>query len=228
MEGIDRIRRRLELERLFGVDWIPTSGRDGVAGSGDDFERFRRETLECVRCKLSRGRTQVVFGVGPLDAPVMLVGEGPGEEEDRLGEPFVGRAGRLLTKTMEKLGVRRDQVYIANIVKCRPPENRRPELDEIQACIPHLFRQIARIRPKLVCAMGSVAAGALLNRPGIAILKARGKFESFHNMRVFITVHPSYCLRNPADVRLLEEDLRVVFREVGLGTPRFPAEQPRA
>lgn len=220
MAAHEQIRKRLELERLFGVDWIPTSGNAGTIACDDDFERFRRETLGCAKCKLAQGRTQVVFGVGPLDAPVMLVGEGPGEEEDRLGEPFVGRAGRLLTKTIEKLGVRRDQVYIANIVKCRPPGNRRPEFDEIQSCIPHLLRQIARIRPRVVCAMGSVAAGALLNRPGIAILKARGKFESFNNMRLFITVHPSYCLRNPSDVRLLEEDLRTVFQEVGLAPCR--------
>jgi uracil-DNA glycosylase family 4 len=223
----DPVRNHLELERMFGADFLPTTG--GVASCGEDeFEGFRRDVLGCVKCRLAEGRTQVVFGVGPLDSPVVLVGEGPGEEEDRLGEPFVGRAGRLLTKTIEKLGVRREQVYIANIVKCRPPGNRRPELDEIQSCIPYLFRQIARIRPKLVCAMGAVAAGALLNRPNIAVLKARGKFETFHNLRLFITVHPSYCLRNPPDARLLEEDLRTVFEEGGLLARRSFQNQPPA
>ncbi len=206
------IRRHLELEKMFGADFVPTSGRP----ARDDFAAFTQQVLACTKCRLSETRTQVVFGVGSLEAPVVLVGEGPGGDEDLQGEPFVGRAGKLLTRTMEKLGVRRQQVYIANIVKCRPPGNRKPELDEIQACMPYLFRQIARIKPKLVCAMGAVAAGALLNRPNIAILRARGRIETFHNMRIFITVHPSYCLRNPGDTRLLEEDLRAVFQEVGL------------
>lgn len=202
----------LDLERKFGMDFLPTSGERGDGA----FEAFRRRVLGCTRCGLHKGRTQVVFGVGSLEAPVVLVGEAPGAEEDQQGEPFVGRAGRLLTRTMEKLGVRREQVYITNIVKCRPPANRTPGLEEVRACIPYLFRQIQRIRPKLVCAMGGVAAGALLNRPRISVLRERGRVVECSGLRVLITVHPSYCLRNPADTRLLEEDLRSAFREAGL------------
>lgn len=207
----------IEMERLFGSDFVPTS-RGRAAPAGGDFEAYRQETLRCARCRLHQGRTQVVFGVGSLDAPVVLVGEGPGADEDAQGEPFVGRAGRLLTRTMGKLGVARDRVYIANIVKCRPPGNRKPELDEIQACIPHLFRQIAEIRPKLVVAMGAVAAGSLLNAPRISVLRERGKIRTVRDLRILITVHPSYCLRNPSDTRLLEADLRAAFIETGLAT----------
>jgi DNA polymerase len=205
------LRKYLELERLFGIDFVPKS----QAASGE-FEAFREAVLKCTSCGLCKGRSKVVFGVGDPHSPVVLVGEGPGEEEDRQGIPFVGRAGQLLTRTMEKVGVKRDRVYIANIVKCRPPGNRVPLPEEVRACMPFLLKQIQYIKPKVVVALGATAARALLNNPKIAIMSQRGKYVEFNEMKVFLTVHPSYCLRNPADTYMLEDDLRKVFKDVGL------------
>lgn len=216
----DQLRKLIKLEALFGVDFIPSSGvarfTSEAKGATSEFETFRQQVLKCTKCKLSAGRTQVVFGVGNLQSPIMFVGEGPGEEEDLRGEPFVGRAGRLLTATLEKLGVKRQQVYIANIVKCRPPGNRTPEFDEVTACMPYLLKQIAYIKPKVICALGAVAVKALMNRTNASVLSMRGKYYSFNNLKIFVTVHPSYCLRNPRDTVLLETDLRTVLLDVGL------------
>lgn len=207
------LEKHLELERLFGMDFVPTGESPPPS---DDFAAFRESVLQCTNCGLCKTRSRVVFGVGSLASPVVLVGEGPGEEEDRQGIPFVGRAGQLLTRTMEKTGVKRDQVYIANIVKCRPPNNRVPLPEEVRACMPHLLKQIQYIKPKVVVALGATAARALLNNPKIAIMSQRGKYVDFNGMKVFLTVHPSYCLRNPADAYMLEDDLRKVFKDVGL------------
>lgn len=229
--------RHLKLLRLFGPDFIPGPGADpprtgappaetqssvgnpgeGVLPADPGFEEFRRNVLACTKCRLRAGCRQVVFGSGNLQARVMLVGEAPGEEEDVRGEPFVGRAGRLLTSILERLGVRREQIYITNIVKCRPPENRIPQEDEIRSCIPYLLRQMRYIRPQIVCALGRPAAAALLNRPHLAVLSERGKYYEAHGARIFVTVHPAYCLRNPADTRLLEQDLSTVLRDADLG-----------
>jgi DNA polymerase len=146
----------------------------------------------------------------------MFIGEGPGADEDLQGEPFVGRAGELLTRLLKEFGVARDQVYIANIVKCRPPGNRTPALEEIRSCIPYLFRQIRTIQPKMICALGNVAAGVLLNtKQGITSL--RGRVTEFNNMKVFCTFHPAYILRNMSQLPILKRDVRQVLREVGLG-----------
>jgi uracil-DNA glycosylase len=174
----------------------------------------REELGECTRCKLARGRTKLVFGVGNPGAELMFVGEGPGADEDRQGEPFVGRAGQLLTKMIEAMGYRRADVYIANVVKCRPPENRNPEPDEIDSCEPFLRAQIAAIRPKILVALGKVAVQALL-RETSPISRLRGRWFDYEGVRLMPTFHPAYLLRSPEEKKKAWEDLKLVMKELG-------------
>ena len=174
-------------------------------------ERLRVEDIgDCRRCKLCEGRNTIVFGDGNPRAQVMFVGEGPGFEEDRRGLPFVGKAGQLLNQIIEAMGFRREEVYIANVVKCRPPENRTPLPDETAACTPFLFEQIAIIRPQVIVALGSPAAQALLGRTA-GITKIRGTFGEYQGIRVMPTFHPAYLLRNPAAKRPVWEDMKQVM-----------------
>ncbi|HEX7085504.1 MAG TPA: uracil-DNA glycosylase [Vicinamibacterales bacterium] len=173
--------------------------------------RIREEIGECTRCKLHAGRTNLVFGVGNPEARLMFVGEGPGAEEDQQGEPFVGRAGQLLTQIIKAMGYARDQVYIANVVKCRPPGNRNPEPDEIAACSPFLRAQIASIRPQVIVALGKFAAQTLL-RTETPISRLRGRFHHVDGVPVMPTFHPSYLLRNPAAKREVWEDMKQVMK----------------
>ncbi|HYB95393.1 MAG TPA: uracil-DNA glycosylase [Vicinamibacterales bacterium] len=166
--------------------------------------------VDCRRCKLcSLGRTQIVFGVGHPRAPLMFVGEAPGEDEDKQGEPFVGRAGQLLTKIIEAIGLSREQVYIANVIKCRPPGNRNPEPDEVEACEPFLFRQIAVIQPKVIVPLGKFAAQSLLKTME-PITKLRGRQFEYRNAILIPTFHPAYLLRNPSAKREVWEDMKKV------------------
>ena len=163
---------------------------------------------DCSRCKLhGLGRKQVVFGVGNPEADLMFVGEAPGADEDIQGIPFVGRAGQLLTKMIEAINLTRDQVYIANVIKCRPPGNRNPEPDEIEQCEPFLFQQIAAIRPKVIVALGSFAAKTLL-RSNDPISRLRGRIYDFQGARLIPTFHPSFLLRSPERKRDAWEDLK--------------------
>jgi DNA polymerase len=163
---------------------------------------------DCTRCKLhTLGRKQVVFGVGNPDANLMFVGEAPGADEDLQGIPFVGRAGQLLTKMIEAINLRREDVYIANVIKCRPPGNRNPEPDEIAQCEPFLFQQIAAIQPKVIVALGSFAAKTLL-RSDESISRLRGRIYDFHGARLIPTFHPSFLLRSPDRKRDAWEDLK--------------------
>jgi len=163
---------------------------------------------ECSRCKLhTQGRRQVVFGVGNPDADLMFVGEAPGADEDLQGIPFVGRAGQLLTKMIQAIQLERDQVYIANVIKCRPPENRNPEPDEIATCQPFLFQQIAAVRPKVIVALGSFAAKTLLQTQD-PISRLRGRIYDFQGAKLIPTFHPSYLLRSPQFKREAWEDLK--------------------
>ena len=163
---------------------------------------------DCTRCKLhTQGRKQVVFGVGNPDADLMFVGEAPGGDEDIQGIPFVGRAGQLLTKMIEAINLRRDDVYIANVIKCRPPGNRNPEPDEIAQCEPFLFRQIEAIQPKVIVALGSFAAKTLL-RSDESISRLRGRIYDFHGAKLIPTFHPSFLLRSPDRKRDAWEDLK--------------------
>jgi uracil-DNA glycosylase family 4 len=163
---------------------------------------------DCSRCKLhAQGRSQVVFGVGNPDADLMFVGEAPGADEDAQGIPFVGRAGQLLTKMIEAIHLTRDGVYIANVIKCRPPGNRNPEPDEIATCQPFLLQQIAAVRPKVIVALGSFAAKTLLQTDE-SISRLRGKVYDFHGARLIPTFHPSFLLRSPDRKRDAWEDLK--------------------
>src|SRR6187399_730505 len=165
---------------------------------------------DCPRCKLARlGRKQVVFGVGNPDADLMFVGEAPGADEDIQGIPFVGRAGQLLTKIIEAIGLTREDVYIANVIKCRPPQNRNPEPDEVETCEPFLFQQIDIIKPKVIVALGKFAARALL-RTLDPISRLRGRVYDYRGAKLIPTFHPAYLLRNPASKREVWDDMKRV------------------
>jgi uracil-DNA glycosylase family 4 len=182
----------------------------------------RSELGECTRCKLAGGRRTLVFGVGNPRAELMFVGEGPGADEDAQGEPFVGKAGQLLTKMIEAMGFRRDQVYIANVVKCRPPNNRDPEPDEIEACEPFLKAQISAVNPKVIVALGRFAVQTLL-RDTTPISRQRGRWREYEGVRLMPTFHPAYLLRNPPEKGKAWEDLKSVMKEFG----KLPAEETR-
>jgi DNA polymerase len=163
---------------------------------------------DCRRCKLhTLGRKQIVFGVGNPDADLMFVGEAPGADEDQQGIPFVGRAGQLLTKIIEAIGLTREEVYIANVIKCRPPQNRNPEPDEVDTCEPFLFRQIDVIKPKVIVALGKFAAQTLL-RTEEPISRLRGRVSDFRGAKLIPTFHPAYLLRNPSSKREVWEDMK--------------------
>jgi DNA polymerase len=179
---------------------------------------IREDLGDCTRCKLHKlGRKEIVFGVGNPRAELMFVGEGPGADEDEQGEPFVGRAGQLLNNMIKAMGLRREQVYIANIVKCRPPGNRTPERDECETCSPFLLRQIAVITPKVIVALGAVAAKTLLaiNAP---MAELRGQWFDFRGTKLAVTYHPAFLLRDPRQKGEAWKDLQRVMKELGLKT----------
>ena len=180
---------------------------------------LREDIGDCTRCKLhAQGRTQIVFGVGNPDADLMFVGEAPGADEDIQGIPFVGRAGQLLTKIIEAIGLTRDQVYIANVIKCRPPGNRNPEPDEVEACEPFLFRQIDAIQPRVIVALGTFAAKALLKTQD-PISRLRGRVYEFRGARLIPTFHPAFLLRSPDRKRDVWEDMKKVRALLQESTP---------
>jgi len=190
----------------------PPGGPEGSGPqAGDDTLPIIREDLgDCARCKLHRlGRRQIVFGVGNPNAELMFVGEAPGADEDIQGEPFVGRAGQLLTKIIESIGLRREDVYIANVIKCRPPNNRNPEPDEVEQCEPFLFRQIDTIKPKVIVALGKFAAQSLL-RTADPITRLRGREYKYRDAILIPTYHPAYLLRTPSAKREVWEDMKRV------------------
>jgi DNA polymerase len=172
----------------------------------------RTEIGDCVRCKLhTQGRKQIVFGVGNPDADLMFVGEAPGAEEDLRGIPFVGAAGQLLTKIIEAIDLKREDVYIANVIKCRPPGNRNPEPDEVETCEPFLFQQIDVIKPKVIVALGKFAAQTIL-RTLDPISRLRGRVYDYRGAKLIPTFHPAYLLRNPSSKREVWEDMKLVRR----------------
>jgi uracil-DNA glycosylase family 4 len=174
---------------------------------------IRDDIGDCTRCGLCRQRTHVVFGVGSPTARLMFIGEGPGADEDQKGEPFVGRAGQLLTKIIESMGMDRREVYIANVVKCRPPENRTPLPDEIATCSPFLFQQILAIRPRVIVSLGTPATQTVLGTRD-TITRLRGTFQEIDGIRVMPTFHPAYLLRNPAAKREVWDDMKKVMAEL--------------
>ncbi len=174
-----------------------------------ELKKLEEQVKKCTKCELCKNRTNVVFGTGDPDADLMFVGEAPGYYEDKQGEPFVGKAGQLLTKIIESIGMKRSDVYIANILKCRPPENRNPNANEIVMCSPHLIRQIEIIRPKIICALGTFAAQTLLDTKK-SIGKLRGEFFEYQSTKFLATYHPAYLLRNPGDKKKVWADIKKV------------------
>jgi uracil-DNA glycosylase family 4 len=179
--------------------------------SPESLKEIRSDLGDCQRCRLSKSRKNIVFGTGDPDARLMFVGEGPGYEEDQSGEPFVGAAGRLLTKIIEAINRSREQVYICNIIKCRPPGNRNPMPDEIETCIPFLKRQIESVKPDMICALGTFAAQSLLGTSA-PISKLRGCFHDYSGIKVLPTYHPAYLLRNPDKKRDVWEDMKKLMK----------------
>ncbi|MDI6845353.1 MAG: uracil-DNA glycosylase [Candidatus Saccharicenans sp.] len=235
-EDLEKIRERLEFFRDLGVEFLIISGEParkqeemkkdnpllispGLNQSQEadvqaEWDRLIRKILTCQACPLYRGRTQAVPGEGNRQARLMFVGEAPGRDEDLQGRPFVGRAGQLLTKIIQAMGFSREEVYIANVIKCRPPENRTPKPDEVKACSPFLLRQIELVKPKVIVALGKVAVDFLL--PGArSMSEVRGKFGQFQGIPVMPTFHPSYLVRNEGNKeikRMVWEDMKKVLQ----------------
>jgi DNA polymerase len=177
-----------------------------VAVGAMGWEALEQAVHACVKCPLHASRKQAVFGVGSRDAQWMFVGEAPGVQEDLQGEPFVGRAGQLLNAMLAAIGLQREQVYIANVLKCRPPNNRDPQIEEVDACEPYLLRQIELINPRIILALGRHAAHSLL-KTELPLSKLRGRRLSYHGIPLVVTYHPAYLLRNPVDKRKVWDDL---------------------
>jgi DNA polymerase len=222
-EIVTGLKHHLEEEKHLGLDgWVKSSGSPERNESShpavpslslpSDLEAVIAELGDCRRCKLHAYRTQIVFGTGNPQAKLVFVGEAPGRDEDLQGEPFVGQAGQLLNKIIQAIQLSREQVYIGNIIKCRPPENRNPEPDEIMACEPFLIKQLQVIRPKLICALGAFAAQTLLKTEE-KISSLRGKFHEYQGIPLMPTYHPAYLLRNPNRKREVWEDMKKIKRE---------------
>ena len=204
------LRQLIETERAFGVTEFRVKERPGP-----DLTALNAEFAACQLCALSRARKNVVFGAGNPHAELMFIGEAPGADEDEQGRPFVGRAGQLLTKIIEAMKLTREQVYIANILKCRPPSNRPPLPTEIAACSPILMRQIDLIHPRVICALGKFAAQTLLGTE-IPISKLRGRFFDWKGIKLMPTFHPAYLLRNPGDKKLVWNDMQLIMSELAI------------
>jgi uracil-DNA glycosylase family 4 len=196
----------------------------GVSDPTEALRLIREDLGDCTRCRLHKqGRKQIVFGVGNPEAELMFIGEAPGADEDQQGEPFVGRAGQLLNNMIKAMGLQREDVYIANIIKCRPPGNRTPERDECETCSPFLMRQIAVIKPKAIVALGAVAAKTLLaiNAP---MSEFRGRWFDFRGTKLAVTYHPAFLLRDPRQKKETWKDLQMVMKELGMAIPAKGAE----
>jgi uracil-DNA glycosylase family 4 len=192
----------------------PAKAAVPTAGGGDALAQVRAELGDCQRCKLAGGRKQIVYGVGNPAAELVFVGEAPGADEDAQGEPFVGAAGQLLTKMIEAMGFRREDVYICNVIKCRPPNNRNPEPDEVAACEPFLKKQLAALHPRVIVTLGKFAAQCLL-RVDTPITRLRGQMRSYEGIPLMPTYHPAYLLREPSRKREAWEDLQAVMSLLG-------------
>lgn len=185
------------------------SGTSVPAAGLSDWEALQAEAHDCNQCRLAGTRTNVVFGVGNPNADLMFIGEAPGKDEDERGEPFVGRAGQLLTDIIKAMKLSRDDVYIANVIKCRPPNNRNPEPDEVATCEPFLFRQIDVIKPKVIVTLGKFASQSLL-RTEDPISRLRGRVYNYRGAKLIPTFHPAYLLRNPSSKREVWDDMKRV------------------
>jgi DNA polymerase len=210
-------------ESGFDTPPVPAAERPAVLAAA------AAEVAQCTRCPhLAATRTQTVFGTGSPTARLLFIGEAPGADEDRLGQPFVGRAGQLLTDMITKgMGLRREEVYIANALKCRPPENRTPTPEEVANCASYLEHQIAVIRPDFLCLLGRTAAGALLDlTPATTMGQLRRRWHRYRGIKTLVTYHPSYLLRNPAAKKDAWEDLQLLMKEMGLQVPKRLGRAP--
>jgi len=196
---------------------VPAAITDQVAPADMGWETLRSAVAGCSRCALHETRTQTVFGTGNPDADWMFIGEAPGAEEDRRGEPFVGRAGRLLDEMLRSIGQSRDSVFIANILKCRPPNNRDPKPDEAAACRGYLERQVELVAPRIIVAVGRIAAQQLIGSDA-PVGRLRGRTHAFGDIPLVVTYHPAYLLRSPAQKRKAWDDLCLAMREAGAGS----------
>jgi len=194
-----------------GKEVINTASSAGNDAKEKQLWELYEKNKNCCRCNLCKSRTQIVFYDGNPNSPVVFVGEAPGEDEDRLGKPFVGRAGKYLNRVLEKIGWRREDIYITNVCKCRPPENRKPLPKEMQTCFNVFLKwEIQILKPKVICCLGATAAEAFLGK-SVRITKMRGQFYTnplFPEVRLFLTYHPAYILRNPREAKTFEEDLK--------------------
>ncbi len=226
-EIIADLKSYLEYLKGLGIESLPLSkgttkppkDHSSLPSPSLSLEGVRKELGDCKRCKLNKTRRTLVFGEGNPKAQLMFIGEGPGYDEDVQGRPFVGKAGQLLTKIIQSMGLRREDVYIANIVKCRPPQNRNPETDEIEACHPFVLKQIEAIRPKIICALGTFAAQTLL-KTNEKITALRGRVFDREGVRIIPTYHPAFLLRNPERKREVWEDMKRILdllKETGGG-----------
>ncbi len=188
-----------------------------------DLKQFYQEIKDCQKCPLAKSRTQIVFGDGSPDARIMFVGEAPGFHEDQQGKPFVGAAGKLLSELLQSIGLSREDVYIANVLKCRPPENRNPAPDEIESCLPHLSKQIELIKPKVVCTLGNFATQVLLGKK-VGITKVRGQYFQVGNFFVFPVLHPAAALHQGGMTEALREDFQNLKKFLDLNLE--PEPQP--
>jgi uracil-DNA glycosylase family 4 len=208
-EIVSQVKKHVRYQREIGIETLLSQQDTKPALTLD---AIRQEMGACTRCRLHEGRKSVVFGEGDAHAMLVFVGEAPGRDEDLQGRPFVGRAGELLTRIIEAIDLTREEVYIANIVKCRPPENRNPQPDEIQVCLPFLHKQLETIKPKIICALGTFAAQTLLEtEERISIL--RGQFHNYHGALLMPTYHPAFLLRNPESKRAVWEDMKKIREE---------------
>jgi DNA polymerase len=225
-EALRALAETLRFHRDMGVTDLPLS-REYLPGPRDALKRLEQKIDGCTRCKLCQGRTTIVFGSGNPNADLVCIGEAPGAEEDVQGKPFVGRAGQLLTRMLQSIGIGRDEAYIANIVKCRPPGNRNPESDEIAACEPFLLGQLAAIQPKVILALGNFAAQTLL-KTREPIGKLRGRIHPYGSMVLIPTFHPAFLLRNPGPEyrRMAYDDLKLARSEYDRARAAGPAEKP--
>lgn len=201
--------------RGFVYDGITTTKEHSSMSKADQLQALRDKYKGCMQCPLAtQGRSQVVFGHGNPNASLVFVGEGPGRDEDKQGVPFIGRAGQLLTKIIEAMEIQRSDVYISNVVKCRPPENRAPLPNESQTCSSILLmKELAIIQPQIICTLGATATAALLGKE-TKISQARGQFHTFNGYLVLPTYHPAYLLRNPAEKRVVWEDMKVIIAKL--------------
>jgi uracil-DNA glycosylase family 4 len=211
-ELLDDVRSLLEYHQVMGLKEVPKKVDSGSSNE-KKLQDLRELIGDCTRCRLHQGRTNLVFGIGNPKAELMFIGEGPGRDEDLQGEPFVGRAGQLLTRIIEAMGYKREQVYIANIVKCRPPNNRAPAPDEAATCIPFLHNQVEIIGPKVIVCLGSIAVQFLLQTDQ-KISRIRGTWQEWNGIPVMPTYHPAFLLRNPNMKKPVWEDMQAVMKRL--------------